>query len=82
MKSFYFDFALPNCPSDIIHLFLSTNVLLFDILTILIHYFVLLFCIFSQKEKFYVKRKNSTQSSCMMFFFVFYVDGHISKEDH
>ena len=49
------------------NLFLSTNVLLFDVLTILAHDFVLFFGILSQKEKFYAKRKNNTQSSCMLF---------------
>ena len=50
------------------NLFLSTHVLLFDVLTILIHHFVLFFSILSQKEKFYVKRKNNTKSNCMIFF--------------
>ena len=49
-----------------------TNILLFDVLTILMHHSVLFFSIFRQKEKFYVKRKNSGQSSCMIFF-TFYV---------
>ena len=61
------------CRMDKWNLFLSTNVLLFDTPTILIHHFVLLFSILSKKEKFYVKRKRNTQSSCMTFFFVFYV---------
>ena len=68
IKSFYFDFALWNWSSDIIQLFLSTNVFLFDVLTILIHHFVLFLSILSQKKKFYLKRKNNTQSSCMIFF--------------
>ena len=38
-----------------------------------IHRFVLFFSILNQKEKFYVKRKNNTQPSCMIFFFLFYV---------
>ena len=42
--------------------------LLFDIFIILIHQFVFPFSVLSQKEKFYVKRKNNTQSSCMIFF--------------
>ena len=39
------------------------------------YHFVLFFSILSQKEKFYIKRKNNTQSSCMSlpFFLVFYV---------
>ena len=48
---------------------LCTNVSLFDVLTILIHHFVLFYSILSQKEK----TENNTQSSCMVFFFVFYV---------
>ena len=51
---------------------LSTNVFSFDVLTILIHHFALCFSILSQEQKFYVKRKNNTQSSCMIFF-IFYV---------
>ena len=35
---------------------------------------MLFFSILSQKEKFYVKNKSNTQSSCMIFFFVFYVE--------
>ena len=60
------------CHIDKWNLFLSTNILLFDVLTILIHHFVLFFSILIQKEKFYVKRKKNTQSSCMIFF-TFYV---------
>ena len=56
------------CRMDKCNLFLSTNVLLFEVLTILIHHFVLFFSILSQKEKFYVKRKNNAQSSSMIFF--------------
>ena len=52
---------------DKCNLFLSTNVLLFDVYTILKHHLVLFFSILSQKKKFYVKTKNSTQSSCMIF---------------
>ena len=54
-------------------MFFSTNMLLFDLLTILIHYFLLFFSILSEKEKFYVKKKKNTQSSCMIFFFVRFV---------
>ena len=82
IKSFYFDFALSDCPSDIIHLFLSTNVFLFDALTIAIHHFVLFVSVLSQKEQFYVERKNNTQSSCMIFFSHLMSDGHIFEEDH
>ena len=60
-------------------LLLSTHVLLFDVLTILIHYFVLFFRILIQKEKFYVKKKNNTQSSSMIFFPHFMTDGHYFK---
>ena len=77
IKSFYFVFSLSNCPSDIIHLFLRTNVHLFNVLTILIHHFMLFFSILSQKEKFYVKRKNNIQSSYINFFSCFMSDGHI-----
>ena len=56
------------CRMDKWNLFLSTNVLLFDVLTILIHHFGLFFRILSQKKKFYVKKKNNTQSDCMIFF--------------
>ena len=55
---------------DKCNLFLSTNVLLFYVLTILIHYFALLFSILSQK-KHYVKRKYSVKLHD--FFFVFFV---------
>ena len=48
---------------------LKHNVLLFDVPTILIRHFVLFFSIFSQKEKFYVKRRNNSYSPCMIFFF-------------
>ena len=60
------------CRIDKWNLFLSTNVLLFDVLNILILHFVLFFSILSRKEKFYVKRK-----SCMIFFSHFMSDGHI-----
>ena len=40
---------------DKLDLSLRTNVLLFDVLTILIHHFVLFFSILSQKNEFYVK---------------------------
>ena len=60
-------------------LLLSTHVLLFDVLTILIHYFVLFFRILIQKEKFYVKKKNNTQSSSMIFFPHFMTNGHYFK---
>ena len=55
------------CRMDKWNLFLSTNVLSFNVLTILIHHFVLFFSILSQKEKFYVKRRNNTRSSYMIF---------------
>ena len=58
---------------DQLDLFLSTNVLLFEVLTILMHHVVLFFSIFCQKNKIYVKKKNNTLSSCKTFFFVFYV---------
>ena len=66
------------CRMDKCSLFLSTNILLFDVVTILIHYFVLFFSILSQKNKFYVKRKNNTQSSYIIIFFSYFMlDGHI-----
>ena len=74
--SFYFDFYLSiKLPHQTItQLLLSTNVLLFDALTIWIQYFVLFFSILSQKKnkKIYVKRKNNIPSSCMIFL-VFYM---------
>ena len=54
-------------------LFLSTNVLFFDALTILIHHSVLFFSILSQKEKFYVKRKKQFSVKLHDLFFTFYV---------
>ena len=65
------------CRIDKWNLFLSTNVLLFDVLNILILHFVLFFSILSRKEKFYVKRKSNSWSSCMIFFSHFMSDGHI-----
>ena len=50
-------------------LFLSTNVLFFDALTILIHHSVLFFSILSQKEKFSVKRKKEFSVKLHDFFF-------------
>ena len=64
------DFQSILCRINKWNLFLSTIVLLFDVLNILILHFVLFFSIFSQKEKFYVKRKNNSQSSCMIFFHI------------
>ena len=58
------------CRMDKWNLFLRTYVLLFDVLTILIHHFALFFSILSQKEKFYVKRKNDTQSRCIICFHI------------
>ena len=42
------------CQMDKYNLFLSTNILLCYVLTILIHHFVLFFSVLSQKNKFYV----------------------------
>ena len=56
------------CGMDKWNLILTTDVLLFDVLTILIHHFVLFFSILSQRKKFDVKRKNNTQSSYIIFF--------------
>ena len=59
-------------------LFLSTNVLFFDALTILIHHSVLFFSILSQKEKFSVKRKKEFSVKLHDFFFSHFMsDGHI-----
>ena len=52
------------------NLFLSANVPLFDALTISIYHFVLFFGILSQKDKFYIKRKNNTQSRCIISFHI------------
>ena len=46
------------CGMDKCNVFLSTNVLLFDVLTILIHHFMLFFSILSQKCLFMLKRKT------------------------
>ena len=51
---------------------LSTNVLLFDDLTILVHNFVLLVSILSQKGKFMSKKKQYSVK-LQNIFFVFYV---------
>ena len=56
------------CRIDKWNVFLSTNIILFDVLIILIHHFVLFFSILSQKEKLYVKRKSNIQSSYLIFF--------------
>ena len=65
------------CGMDKWNLILTTNVLLFDVLTILIHHFVLFFSILSQRKKIDVKRKNNTQSSYIFFVLYFMSDGHI-----
>ena len=70
IKKVFFQSTL--CRMDKWNLLLITNVLLFDVISILIHHFVLLFNILSQIEKFYVKRKINTQSSCMIFFRILY----------
>ena len=56
------------CRMEKYNLFLSTNIILFHVLTSWIHHFVLFFGILCQDKKFYVKRKNNTQSSCMIIF--------------
>ena len=61
------------CRMDKLDLFLNKNVLLFDVLTILIHHFVLFFSISSQKNKFYVKKEKQFSVKLHDFFFVFYV---------
>ena len=66
-------FQCMSCRMDIWNLFFSTNVLLFNVLTISIRRFVLFFSILSQNKKFYDKRKNNTQSSSMVLF-LFYVE--------
>ena len=48
------------------NLFLRTNIIFFDVITILMHHFVLFFGIFSQKEKQYLVKLHD-------FFFAFYV---------
>ena len=59
----------------------STNLLLFDVPTISIHYFVLFFSILSPKKKGETKGKSQQQqknSSCMIFFHIM-LEGHISE---
>ena len=65
------------CWMDKCNLFLSTNVLLFSVSTILIHHSMHFFSALSQKKLFYLKIKNNTQSSCIIFFPYFIWDGHI-----
>ena len=62
---------------DKYNLFSNTNVLLFEVITILIYHFALFFNIFSQKKKKKKKKKSNrktilAQPGCL-FFFVFYV---------
>ena len=71
-KKFPKIFRIILCLMDKCNLFLSTSILLFDVLTILVHYFLLFFNSSCQKKKFSVKRKNNTQSSCMIFFEILY----------
>ena len=65
------------CRMDKWNLFLRTNVLLlFAVLNLLIHRFVLFFSILSQKEKFFVKRKNYLVK--LHYFFLYFMsDRHI-----
>ena len=60
------------CRMDICNLFLSTNALSFDVLTILIHHFVLIFSIASQKQKFFVKRKTILSQAAWISFRILY----------
>ena len=55
------------CWMDKWNFFLSTNEFLFDVLTILIHYFAILQYPQSKKE-ILCQKKKKTQSSCMIFF--------------
>ena len=57
------------CRMDKWNLFLSTNVLLFDVLTILIHHFVLLFSIL--KKRSFVSKGKRILSQAAWFFFRF-----------
>ena len=70
------------CRMDKYNLFLSTNIILLYVATILIDHFLLFFSNFSQRIKFYVKRKNDTQSSCMTIFSYFMSDRHIFWKAH
>ena len=59
----------------------STNLLLFDVPTISIHYFVLFFSILSPKKKGETKGKSQKKkkySSCMIFFHIM-LERHISE---
>ena len=70
------------CRMDKYNLFLSTNIILLYVATILIDHFLLFFSNFSQRIKFYVKRKNDTQSSCMTIFSYFMSDRYIFWKVH
>ena len=73
LKKFPKIFQSILCRMDKWNLLLSTNVLLFDALTILIHHSLLLFSILIQKEKFYVKKEEKYSVKQHAFFFGFYV---------
>ena len=53
------------------NLFLSTNVLFFGVLTILMHFSIILQYPQSKRKISSVKRKSNTWSSCMIFFRIF-----------
>ena len=58
---------------DKCNLVVSTNILLFDVLTMLIHHLVLFFSFLSLKINFLPKAKKKILSKAIMFFFVFFV---------
>ena len=58
---------------DKCNLFLGTNVLLFDVLTILVHHFVLFCSILSQKKRSFMSKRKPIVSQAPRFLFVFYV---------
>ena len=55
-------------------LFLGTNVLLFDVLTISIPHFVLFFSILSQKNRNLMSKVSATlRQAALLYFLLFYV---------
>ena len=61
------------CRMDKWNLFLSINVFLFDVLTILIRHFVLFFSILSPKKKFCIKRKNKLHDFFLDIYFMRFI---------
>ena len=71
------DFSKHIVSDGQIELILNHNVLLFDVLIILIHHFVLFSSILNQKKTFYFKSKNNTQSRWMASISYFMAHEHI-----